>query len=118
MTARRIGSAMKDEARAKALSLKAARSDPRVVADAMYAMMTRDTRPEIGRIKARVLVLLTTGNLPEAALPEIEQLYRDQLAAIAQHELVLVPGSRHYLMFDAPETFFAQLDRFLAADAR
>lgn len=114
MTARRIASGMKDEARARVLVEKASRSDPRVVADAFHAMMTTDNRPRIAAVRTRVLVLLTTGNLPPGAAPEVEAAFREQLKPIAGHQLVLVEGSRHYVMDDAPEAFFANLDRFLA----
>jgi pimeloyl-ACP methyl ester carboxylesterase len=113
MTSFRLGSQMNDKTRAAALAEKAARSDRRVVADATFAMMTADTRASIPRIKTPALVLLTTENLPKGTAPEVETLYREQLAAIPEHELVVVQGSHHYVMFDAPETFFASLDRFV-----
>jgi pimeloyl-ACP methyl ester carboxylesterase len=115
MTSRRLRSSVNDKARAEALARKASRSDPRVAADAMFAMMTADKRTSIPRIKTPVLVLLTTESLPAAAATEVEASYREQLAPIPEHELVVVKGARHYVMFDAPETFFAHLDRFVAA---
>jgi pimeloyl-ACP methyl ester carboxylesterase len=113
MANRRLGSMMNDESRAKVLAEKTARSDQHVVAEAMFAMMTSDTRPQIPRIKTPVLVLLTTGNLPEGAAAEVETLYREQLGPVPDHELIVVNASRHYVMFDAPDVFFANLDRFL-----
>jgi hypothetical protein len=80
-------------------------------------MMTRDFRAQIPNIKAPVLVLLTTGNLPPEVLPTVEDFYRGELSPIARHRLVVVPGSLHYVMFDASNTFFAELDRFLATEA-
>jgi pimeloyl-ACP methyl ester carboxylesterase len=113
MTARRLASLMKDQARATVLADRTSRSDQHVLAETLYATMTTDMRPGIPRIKAPVLVLLTTGNLPQGAVPEVEALYAKQLAPIPQHELLVVNASRHYVMFDAPEVFFANLDRFL-----
>jgi pimeloyl-ACP methyl ester carboxylesterase len=75
--------------------------------------MSRDTRKELPRIRARVVVLLTTDNLPKGAAAEVAALYREQLAALPNHELIVMNGSKHYVMFDAADEFFASLDRFL-----
>jgi pimeloyl-ACP methyl ester carboxylesterase len=113
----RIGSMMADQSLAKSIAAKAVRSSQPVIAEAFYDMMTRDLRAQIPNIKAPVLVLLTTGNLPPEMLPTVEAFYREELRPIARHALVVVPGSKHYVMFDAPETFFARLDQFLATGA-
>lgn len=109
----RTSSEMRDQARAKQLAEKAARSDRKVMAETFLSMMTLDTRAEISRIHTPVVVLLTTDNFPRGAMPEVEAIFEAQLAPIPHHELVVVNGSRHYLMFDVPDVFFAQLDRFL-----
>jgi pimeloyl-ACP methyl ester carboxylesterase len=114
MMSHRLASQMNDKARAKVLAVKASRADPRVVADEMYRMMAADTRSSIARIEVPALAVLTTENLPDGSTSEVEALYRDQLTPIRRHELVVVKGSHHYVMFDAPETFFSELDRFLA----
>lgn len=114
MAHRRIGSSMRDQALARSLAAKASRSDRDVVADTMFTMLTTDRRGDVPRIKTPVLALLTTGNLPDDAAPVVEEMYRDQLASIAEHELVVVKASKHYVMFDAPDAFFPALDRFLA----
>jgi pimeloyl-ACP methyl ester carboxylesterase len=87
-----------------------------VIAETFYDMMTRDFRPQIPKIKARVPVLLTTGNIPAEVRARAESFYREELDPIPRHEMGVVPGARHYVMFDAPNLFFAQLDRFLAAE--
>lgn len=115
MTKYRLSTQMNDKGRAEALAAKASHADPHVVADEMFAMMAADTRSSIPRITAPVLVLLTTKNLPEGSAAEVEALYRGQLEPIRRHELVVVEGSHHYVMFDAPDAFFAALDRFLGA---
>jgi pimeloyl-ACP methyl ester carboxylesterase len=113
MMSSRLTSSMNDAVRAKALAAKASRSDQHVLAEAMYAMMTARTSALIGRIHTRVLVLLTTANLPEGASDDVTALYRRQIDPIPERELVVVEGSHHYVMFDAPEAYHAQLDRFL-----
>ena len=113
----RIDSMMADQSLAKTIATKAVRSSQPVIAEAFYDMMTRDLRAQIPNIKAPVLVLLTTGNLPSEMLPTIEAFYREELGPIARHKLVVVPASKHYVMFDAPKAFFAELDEFLATEA-
>lgn len=113
MLTRRLASSMKDQVQAERLARTLVRSDPAVISEAFLDMMTRDLRGAISRIRAPVLVVLTTGNLPAEAVPAVEGMIREQLAPVARHEVVLVPQSRHYVMFDAPQVFFEQLDRFL-----
>ncbi len=113
----RVGSMMKDQARAQGVGEKAARSSQPVVAETFYDSMTRDLRTGIPNIHAPVLTFLTTGNLPPPMLPVVEASYRKQLGPVAHHEVVVVAGAKHYVMFDAPDVYFAKLDKFLAATA-
>ncbi len=53
-----------------------------------------------------MVVLLTTDNLPEGAVAEVAALYREQLAVLPDHELIVMNGARHYVMFDAPDAVF------------
>jgi pimeloyl-ACP methyl ester carboxylesterase len=114
MVAGRYQRLMKDAALAKELADKAAQSSQAVVADAFYDSMTRDLRPGIPNIHTPLLVLLTTESVPAEARQAQEEFFQEQLKPVPQHELVVVPGAHHFVMLDAPDTFFAQLDRFLA----
>ncbi|HEY3451907.1 MAG TPA: alpha/beta hydrolase [Myxococcales bacterium] len=118
MLARRLATSMADPARAAEIGRKLTRSDQAVISEAFLDMMTRDLREATPSIRVPVLVVLTTGNLPADAAPEVERAFREQLAPLASQEVVVVPGSRHYVMFDAPQAFFENLDRFLAKTAR
>jgi len=115
MQRRRYAQLMTDQVRAGLLAGKAARSSPPVLADAFYDSLTRDLRSNITRIRAPVLSLLTTENFPKESWDEIEAIFRAELGPIPRHELVVVPGAHHYVMFDAPEVYFGQLDRFLVS---
>ena len=85
-----------------------------VLAEAFYDSMTRDLR-DVAAIRAPVLCVVTTENVPPE-MREVQQAsYRAQLSALAQQELLVVPGAHHYVMFDEPALFFSTLDRFLAA---
>jgi pimeloyl-ACP methyl ester carboxylesterase len=96
------------------LSAQAARSSPATVGEAFYDMMTLDLRPRLGEMKPRVLVIATMGNREGESRAEVEARWGAQIDRIPRHRLVVIPESRHYVMFDAPGAFFAELDRFLA----
>lgn len=86
------------------VAVAAVRSDPGTVARAMRELMTTDLRPDVAKIKARVL-LIGSGRAEEA--------YAKQIAAIPRHELVMAKDARHFVMLDAPDLFYATLERFL-----
>jgi N-formylmaleamate deformylase len=115
MIRRRYRQLLNDQTLAATLAQQAGRSSQRVVAEAFYDSVTRDLRPGITRIRAPVLSLLTTENVPPAERAEQQEAFRAELAPIPRHEVVVVSGAHHYLMFDTPEVFFDQLDRFLAS---
>lgn len=117
MTTRRVTSMVADAERGRALAEAATHSSQEVVADAFYDMMTRDLRAQIGAIKAPVLAVMSTAHQPPEVLPARKEHYRRQLAPIARHELLVLDGSKHYVMFDARERFYAALDRFLQESA-
>jgi N-formylmaleamate deformylase len=111
---RRAASEVLDGGRGVLLGDAAAQSSQRVAAEAFYEMMTLDLRSEIRKIKVPVLVLVSTKQVPKEHQVEYEAFFREQLAPIPDHELVPIQGAKHYLMFDAPDAFFQQLDGFLA----
>jgi pimeloyl-ACP methyl ester carboxylesterase len=95
------------------LMATSSRSDPRTTADAMYFLMTTDLRAQIAAIRAPVLVLAADdGELPRE---QLARAWEAQIAAVPHHELQLIEGARHFLMYDQPAAFYAALDGFLAA---
>ncbi|HET9626002.1 MAG TPA: alpha/beta hydrolase [Kofleriaceae bacterium] len=84
-----------------------ARSDRRVIGDAIYEQFTTDLRPMLTAIRSPVLVVLADGSLQDGM--------RAHAAKVPDHTVVVVPGAKHFVMLDAPDRFFATLDTFLAA---
>ncbi len=82
------------------------RSDRRAFADAYVELFHTDLRADLPRIQARVLVVLADG-------PYQDQI-RAQVAAIPAREVIVVPRTRHFVMFDDPTGFFRAVDAFLA----
>ena len=57
--------------------------------------------------------LLGAGAGTPAQVEARTQQYRAQVETIPHHEVVMVPGTRHFVMLDAPEAFLQHVDRFL-----
>ena len=85
-----------------------ARSDQRAFADAYYELFTSDIRADLPGITAPVLAIVADGPFQETI--------RIQLAEIPNHDVVVAPRSRHFVMHDNPDRFYALLDRFLASN--
>ncbi len=79
-------------------------SDPAVVGAAMVEDMTLDLRPGLAAVKTPVTVLYET-----PIKPMIEAGY----AALAPKTLVEVPDAKHFIMYDQPARFDAEVDAFL-----
>ncbi len=103
-----------DPQQAAAVAMVSGRSDPSTVGQAMAELLKADLRPQMGSVRAPVLLLGAAAGTPQQ-LQERESAYRAQLAEIPHHEVVMVPGTRHFVMLDAPDAFEAHVDRFLEA---
>ena len=90
-----------------------AKSDPKASADAMYFLMQTDLRPDLPKIKAPILTIAADadGQVPRAS---IEASWNAQLATIPTHELLVIDHSKHFVMIDQPDAFYAALDAYLA----
>ena len=96
-------------------------SDPRTVSDAMAELYSTDLRHDIAKIAVPALVLGTWiglhdqikayGNdIPRAAFV---QTFEQQFAELPRRHFAVAETSRHFIMFDDPQWFFAELDAFL-----
>jgi N-formylmaleamate deformylase len=86
---------------------KVARSDREALGDAVYEMVRTDLRPRMKDITAPVLLVLADGGMAST--------YREGAAKIPDHQVVVLPGTHHFVMFDDPEAWYATLDKFIAA---
>jgi pimeloyl-ACP methyl ester carboxylesterase len=93
----------------------AGKSDPKTTADAIAFVFTTDLRPDLGKIKARVVLVVADmkGQTPRDALVST---WNGLIAAIPRHELVVIDDSRHFVMLDQPEAFYAALDKSLSGN--
>jgi pimeloyl-ACP methyl ester carboxylesterase len=91
-------------------------SDQATVAGAMAELFAKDLRPEIGRIKGPVLLLGAWSKEMESyglKREVVTKRYEDQLAGAPHHKVLIADNSKHFIMFDAPDWMFAQMDAFL-----
>jgi N-formylmaleamate deformylase len=84
-----------------------ARSDRRAMGDAVYEMVTHDLRPQLSRIRAPVLLVLADGSL--------QTTYRQHARTVPNHEVVVLPGTRHFVFVDDPDGFVTAIKRFLGS---
>jgi len=102
------------------------RSDQRTVADAMADLMSMDVRADVAKITAPALVLGTWIGLHEQlkkygvalSRADVVRTFDEQFAKLPRLHFALTDTARHFIMFDDPQWFFAELDPFLKdADA-
>lgn len=80
------------------------KSDPSTAARAMKEMMTTDLRTDVAKIKVPVLLI---------GAGDGEAIYAKQIEAIPNRKLVMAKDSRHFVMLDAPDFFYATIEEFL-----
>lgn len=97
-------------------------TDQATAADTMAELVSEDLRPELARITWPTLVLGTWIGL-KAQLAErnitvtragVQETFQRQFATLPHLHFVMADTARHFIMFDDPSWFFAQLDAFLA----
>jgi len=83
-----------------------AKSDRRAFADAIYELVSTDLTAQVSEIKSPVLILAADGMFQKRIAGQIKD--------IPTHELVVLKGTKHFLMYDDPEAYHRELDKFLA----
>jgi len=91
-------------------------SDPKVVSQAMYELMTQDIRQDIAAIKSPTLVMgFWVAYQPFGMSRErLAQSFGAQYEQLKGHELVITDIGKHFIMWDDPEFYFAKMTAFLA----
>jgi len=88
-------------------------SDRQVMAQAMYDVMTTDARPGLAAMHTPVTVLYAFDTSMGVPAERIDGLYTGSYAALPGVKMVRVDGSYHFIMFDQPARFAAEVDAFL-----
>lgn len=108
-----MSGAMREPAKHQDLVETSAKSDPMATADAMAFLTQTDLRGDLPKIKAPILTIVadSDGQMPR---PMIEATWKAQLDAIPTHDIVVIDHSKHFVMVDQPDAFYAAVDAFLA----
>ncbi|RZS93182.1 alpha/beta fold hydrolase [Aquimarina brevivitae] len=75
-------------------------------------LLKLDLRPKLTTIKAKTLILGATFPSLEMAKNTLETQY----ANLKNKNIVMVPNSKHFIMFDQPEVLYAKINAFLTND--
>ena len=89
-------------------------SDAAVSAQAMYELMLLDQRPALKAITVPIQVLWVRSPGAPVTDEQMAQFYGISFANAPQAKLTQVPGSYHFIMWDAPQAFQRELKAFLA----
>jgi pimeloyl-ACP methyl ester carboxylesterase len=98
----------------KAVLISGARaSDPVTTANAFHELIVTDLRPELARITAPMTVLYVVP--PNAPIPpaQYEAAMRASYATAPSAQLIKVEESLHFIQFDQPGRFVAEVDAFM-----
>jgi|GEM_PF-45761 len=114
-----FASMITDPAVARQVAEASRGTDPKTVAAAMGALLSRDLRGELATIQSPVLLLAAgaAAPTPEAAA-QLAARYEAQVAAVPDHRVEVVAEARHFIMLDQPERFLVLLRQHLAGHAK
>jgi N-formylmaleamate deformylase len=104
-----------DRAEVERIARTSGLSDPRTVGAAVHEIMTTDLREQVRAIRAPTLIIAAGALAPDdPARAELAARYQAQVAAIADHRVVVADRARHFVMLDDPAFFHGELDAVLA----
>lgn len=102
-----------DAAREAVLMRHARESDRGTVANAFHELLVTDMRPELSRITAPVTVLYVQPPNVQAPADQFDASMADLYANAADARLVRIDDSRHFIQWDQPARFAAEVDAFM-----
>ena len=88
-------------------------SDPDVSARAMHELIVTDLTPELARITVPTTVLYITPKAPGLTDEKIDGLYKMAYTPLKGAKLKRIPASAHFIMWDQPAVFQAEVKSFL-----
>jgi N-formylmaleamate deformylase len=91
-----------------------ATSDPHTSATLLMDMAGMDLRDEMAKIRVPVLSLVAWE--PGYGMPQetVRSMWAKQYALTPQLTMHVAPSSRHFIMYDAPDWFYSELNTFIA----
>ena len=92
----------------------ALKSDPDVTARAYHELVVTDLAPELGRISVPTTVLYVVPKGVDLTEASMDGWYKAAYAPLKGATLKRIGASAHFIMWDQPETFQAEVKGFLA----
>ena len=83
-----------------------AKSDRQTMGDAIFELVTTSVADKVDKITAPLLLVLADGGY--------QGMYKQQVASVPHHEVVVLPHTRHFVFFDDPAGWYRVIDKFLA----
>ncbi len=108
---------IRDSVRIEQVVDMALHSDPPTQAEVMYELFSTDLRPDMAKVRCPILVLGDWSSYKSygATRDNTLEKYQHQFSKAPQVTIVLNDASRHFIMYDEPSWFFAQVDPFLGS---
>lgn len=88
-------------------------SDRRTVANAFHELVVTDMRPELSRITAPVTALYVQPPNVQVPAQQVDTSMARLYANAANARLVRIDDSRHFIQWDQPARFIAEVDTFM-----
>jgi pimeloyl-ACP methyl ester carboxylesterase len=115
-TEQTIAGMVKTEAMRPVALQQSLASDAAVSGEAMAELITTDLRPELASIKVPMTVLWVVPTGAPVTEAQLTSFYKASYANVPQAVLKHVPDSAHFVMWDNPAMFRAELKAFLSAE--
>jgi len=91
-------------------------SDYDVAGRSFHELIVTDLRPELANITAPTTVLYVTPTGAPLTDEQLDVFYQLSYQTLPGHRLVRIPDAAHFIMFDNPARFFAEVDAFLSPE--
>jgi pimeloyl-ACP methyl ester carboxylesterase len=108
-----INGMINTEARREAALADMRATDQQMAARVYRELLLTDLRPELPRIRVPTTVLYVASNQPGMTAETTDQVFRAQFANLPRAELKRIDDSAHFIMYDQPERFAAEVNAFL-----
>jgi len=91
-------------------------SDYDVAGRSFYELIVTDLTPELVNITAPTTVLYVTPTGAPLTDAQLDAYYALAYAGLPHHRVVRIPDAAHFIMFDNPDRYFAEVDAFLSTE--
>ncbi|PZP26457.1 alpha/beta fold hydrolase [Pseudomonas kuykendallii] len=88
----------------------AVESDPILIGELVYELMTTDLRPALKDIKYPVSILVAHDDSMGVSSRQVEMMYENSYTSLQLRKILTISGALHFIMLDQPASFFSAID--------